>query len=135
MRYTRWGRHVYAIGSNEQTARLCGVNVSRTKILVYAVSGLFAGIAGVIAFAKLGQGDVTTAEGLELNVIAAVVLGGASLNGGQGSVFGTLVGALIMTVIANGCSKLGMRNSDQKMLTGAIIVLAVAIDRFQHRRK
>ena len=134
MRYTRAGRHVYAIGSNEQTARLCGVNVNGTKILVYTAGGFFAGIAGVIAFAKLGQGDVVTAKGLELNVIAAVVLGGASLNGGQGSVIGTLIGALIMTVIRNGCSKLGMRDSNQQMLTGAIIVLAVALDRFQHRR-
>lgn len=134
LRYTRFGRHVFAIGSNEQTARLCGVAVDRTKILVYALGGLFTGLSGVLVFSNLTEGDPTTAQGLELDVIAAVVIGGASLNGGQGSIFGTLVGALIMEIVANGCSKLGMGNPEQLMVTGGIIVLAVAIDRFQHRR-
>ena len=132
LRYTRFGRHVFALGSNEQTARLCGVSVSRTKIMVYMLGGLFAGLAGVLQFSKLTVGDTTTAIGMELDVIAAVVLGGASLSGGKGSVFGTLVGALIMSTVANGCTKMGMPDPVQMMVTGGIIVSAVAIDRFQH---
>ncbi|HZL38630.1 MAG TPA: ABC transporter permease [Tepidisphaeraceae bacterium] len=134
LRYTRFGRHVFAIGSNEQTARLCGIGVGKTKILVYMLGGLFAGLAGVMQFSSLTVGDSTTANGMELDVIAAVVIGGASLNGGQGSIFGTLVGALIMSTVANGCAKMGMGNPVQKMVTGGIIVLAVALDHFQHRR-
>ncbi|MDB5300671.1 MAG: rbsC 3, partial [Phycisphaerales bacterium] len=109
LRYTRFGRHVFAIGSNEQTARLCGVAVSRTKILVYLLAGSFAGLAGVLQFSYLSVGDPTTASGYELDIIAAVVIGGASLSGGQGTILGTLVGAMLMTVVANGCNKLGMR--------------------------
>ena len=85
LRYTRFGRHIFAIGSNEQTARLCGVPVKRTKLLIYIVGLAFAGIAGVLQFSYLTVGDPTTANGLELAVIAAVVIGGASLNGGEGS--------------------------------------------------
>jgi ribose/xylose/arabinose/galactoside ABC-type transport system permease subunit len=134
LRYTRIGRHIFAVGSNEQTARLCGIPVNRTKILVYCLGGAFAGVAGVLQFSRLGSGDTTTATGMELDVIAAVVIGGASLNGGQGSILGTLVGALIMAVIANASPKVGWENSDQKMITGAIIIAAAAIDGFQQRR-
>ena len=134
LRYTRFGRHVFAIGSNEQTARLCGIPVKQTKTFVYCLGGTFAGLAGVLQFSSLTVGDTTTANGMELDIIAAVVIGGASLNGGQGSVLGTLVGALIMSVVANGCAKIGLGNPVQKIVTGGIIVLAVAVDRFQHRR-
>jgi ribose/xylose/arabinose/galactoside ABC-type transport system permease subunit len=135
LRYTRFGRHVFAIGSNEQTARLCGITVNRTKVLIYATAGIFAGLAGVLQFGWLAEGDPTTANGMELDIIAAVVIGGASLNGGQGSVLGTMVGALLMVVVANGCQKCQMENWTQQIITGAIIILAAAIDRFQHRRK
>jgi ribose transport system permease protein len=134
LRYTRFGRHVFAVGSNEQTARLCGVNVTLTKLLVYTLAGAFVGLAGVLQFASLGGGDPTTANGLELDVIAAVVIGGASLNGGEGSVLGTLIGALIMRVVANGCAKMGLHNWQQMIITGAIIILAVALDRLRHAR-
>ncbi len=134
LRYTRFGRHVFAIGSNEQTARLCGIAVHSSKVLIYSVGGLFAGLAGVLQFGKLGEGDPTAGKGMELDIIAAVVIGGASLNGGQGSVFGTLVGALLMVVVASGCTKLGMENWTQEIITGGIIVLAAAIDQLQHRR-
>ena len=134
MRYTRFGRHVFAIGSNEQTARLCGVHVERVKILVYVCSAALAGVAGVLQFSYISQGDPTTAAGMELNIIAAVVIGGASLSGGQGTICGTLIGAAIMTVLGNGCTKLGLQNWVQEIMTGAIIVLASALDRFQHRR-
>lgn len=134
MRYTKLGRHFFAIGSNEQTARLCGINVNWTKIAVYSIGGLFAGIAGVLQFSELTVGDTTTAMGLELDIIAAVVLGGASLSGGQGTILGTIIGALIMKTVDNGCTKLNLSNSVQMMVTGSIIVIAVAIDRFQHAR-
>jgi ribose/xylose/arabinose/galactoside ABC-type transport system permease subunit len=134
LRYTRFGRHVFAVGSNEQTARLCGVNVVRAKVLVYTLGGFFTGLAAVLQFSTLTQGDPTTANGLELDIIAAVVVGGASLSGGQGYVFASLVGALLMTVIANGCTKLGIDNWVQQIITGAIIILAALIDKLRHRR-
>jgi ribose transport system permease protein len=134
LRYTRFGRHIYAVGSNEQTARLCGVRVERTKLFIYGLGGALAGTAGVLQFSYLTLGDPTTALGLELDVIAAVVIGGGSLAGGAGSVPGSLIGALIMTVVANGCTKLGLANWIQEIVTGCIIILAVALDRLRHRR-
>jgi len=134
LRYTRLGRHTFAIGSNEQTARLCGVPVERVKVLVYTICAAFAGLAGLMQFSRLTVGDPTVAVGLELNVIAAVVIGGGSLGGGEGSILGTLVGALIMTVIASGCTQMGLPNWVQEIITGAIIVVAVALDRLRHRR-
>jgi ribose transport system permease protein len=134
LRYTRLGRHTFAIGSNEQTARLCGVAVERVKVIVYAMGGAFAGLAGLMQFSRLTVGDPTVAVGLELNVIAAVVIGGGSLAGGEGSILGTMVGALIMTVIASGCTQRGYPNWVQEIITGAIIVIAVALDRLRHRR-
>src|SRR3712207_3069325 len=106
LRYTRFGRHIFAIGSNEQTARLCGVSVERSKLFIYTLAAAFAGLAGVLQFSYLTVGDPTTATGYELDIIAAVVIGGASLAGGQGSIFGTLVGAMIMTTVSNGCTKM-----------------------------
>jgi ribose/xylose/arabinose/galactoside ABC-type transport system permease subunit len=134
LRYTRFGRHVFAIGSNEHTARLCGVPVERTKVLIYLFAALFVGIAGVLQFSKLTIGDPTTANGYELNIIAAVVIGGASLSGGEGTVAGTLIGALLMTVVGNGCNKVGLRNSVQDIVTGGIIIAAAALDQFRQRR-
>jgi len=135
LRYTRFGRHVFAIGSNEQTARLCGIRVDRAKVMIYLFGALFAGIAGLMQFSYLnGLGDPTTANGYELNIIAAVVIGGASLNGGQGGVLGSLIGALIMTVVGNGCTKVGLSNSVQEIVTGGIIVLAVTLDQLRQRK-
>ena len=133
LRYTRFGRHLFAVGSSEATARLCGVAVGRLKILVYATSGAFAGLAGVMQFSRLTVGDPTVAMGLELDVIAAVVIGGGSLAGGEGSVLGSLLGALIMTVIRAGGAQMGLPNWVQEMITGGIIVTAVALDRLRHR--
>ncbi len=133
--YTRIGRHIFAIGSNEQTARLCGVAVDRVKVIVYALGGAFAGVAGVLQFSRLTVGDPTVAVGVELDVIAAVVIGGGSLSGGEGSILGAIVGALIMTVIRSGCAQMGLPNWVQEMVTGFIIVLAVAIDRWRQRRR
>ncbi len=134
LRYTRFGRHLFAVGSNEQTARLCGVNVRATKLLTYAIAGALTGVAGVLQFAKLGAGDPTTAAGLELDIIAAVVIGGGSLSGGEGSVFGTLIGALIMRIVDNGCSKMHFENWEQQIITGGIILVAVALDRLRHQK-
>jgi ribose/xylose/arabinose/galactoside ABC-type transport system permease subunit len=133
LRYTRFGRHIFAVGSNEQTARLCGVNVDKTKLSIYVLAGCFAGLAGLLQFSYLTLGDPTTATGMELDIIAAVVIGGASLSGGQGSIFGTLVGALIMTIVANGCTKMEFANWVQEIVTGVIIISAVALDRFRHK--
>jgi ribose/xylose/arabinose/galactoside ABC-type transport system permease subunit len=130
--YTRLGRHIVAIGSNEATARLCGVPVSRVKWFVYAAAGCMAGLAGVMEFSTLTVGDPTDSTGLELEVIAAVVIGGGSLAGGEASVAGALFGAMLMTVIRTGSTHLGIDNWVQQIVTGLIIVVAVAMDRARH---
>jgi ribose transport system permease protein len=134
LRFTRLGRHTFAIGSNELTARLCGVAVERVKLTIYAMSAGLAGLAGLMQFSRLTVGDPTVAVGLELDVIAAVVIGGGSLSGGEGSVLGTVVGALIMAVIRSGCSQMDLPNWVQEIVTGSIIVVAVTIDRWRHRQ-
>ena len=134
LRYTRFGHHVFAIGSNERTARLCGVAVPRTKIAIYTLGAFFAGVAGVLQFSRLSVGDPTVAEGLELDVIAAVIIGGGSLAGGRGTVIGTLLGATTMAVIQIGCAQKGYPNWVQQIVTGTIIVLAVALDRWRTGR-
>ena len=132
LRYSLLGRYAYAIGSNESTARLCGINVPVMKIVVYALGGLAAGLAGVLQFATLGGvGAPTTASGLELRVIAAVVIGGGSLSGGEGTVLGTLIGCLIMAVLENGCVHAVISNAIQDIVIGAIIIVAVTLDRLR----
>jgi ribose/xylose/arabinose/galactoside ABC-type transport system permease subunit len=133
LRYTVFGRHVFAIGSSERTARLCGVRVDRTKVAIYTVSAALAGLAGVMEFAKLSVGDPTVSVGLELSVIAAVIIGGGSLAGGRGTIAGTLAGAAMMTVIQVGCSQQGLQNWVQEIITGTIIVGAVALDHWRRR--
>jgi ribose transport system permease protein len=134
LRYTVLGLHILAVGSNEQTARLCGVRVDRVKVQVYMICGALAGLAGLMQFSRLTVGDPTVAIGKELEVIAAVVIGGGSLSGGEGSIPGTIIGAIIMTVIRNGCSQMGISNWIQEIITGIIIVLAVTLDSFRRRR-
>jgi ribose/xylose/arabinose/galactoside ABC-type transport system permease subunit len=134
LRYSLLGRYVYAVGSNEATARLCGINVPFIKVVVYAMGGLAMGLAGVLQFVYLGAtGDPTTADGLELQVIAAVVIGGGSLSGGEGTVLGTLIGCLIISVLNNGCVHAGIPNPIQDIIIGTIIVAAVTLDRLRHR--
>jgi ribose/xylose/arabinose/galactoside ABC-type transport system permease subunit len=133
LRYTVFGRHVFALGSNERTASLCGLNIPALKLAIYTVSGLFVGLAGIYQFAKLKVGNPISGIGLELKVIAAVVIGGASLSGGRGSVLGTVAGALLMQTIVSGCTQLGVTNPVQDIILGAIIVAAVTVD--QIRRK
>jgi ribose transport system permease protein len=126
-----FGRHVYAIGSNEDAARLCGIRVPLVKLSIYALAGALFGFAGVLQFARLTQGDPTVAIGLELDVIAAVVLGGASLSGGTGSVLGAMIGALIMAVLRNGSNQMGWPNYAQEIIIGLVIILAVGLDRLR----
>lgn len=136
LRYTRLGRHIFAIGSNEKTAILCGVPVVRTKLMVYLIGGLFSGLAGIIFFARLGSiGQPTEAIGYELFVIAAAVIGGASLLGGRGTILGTMIGALIITILRNGGVKMGWPQYVQEIVMGAVIIVAVAIDNLRNRRR
>jgi len=134
LRRSVFGKHVIATGSNEATARLCGVNTQRIQLKVFILAGVLIGLAGLMQFSRLGLGDPTVAKGLELSVIAAVVIGGASLSGGEGSIFGALMGALIMNTISTGASQLGWDQWVQDIATGAIIVVAVGLDRWRHSR-
>jgi ribose/xylose/arabinose/galactoside ABC-type transport system permease subunit len=133
--YTRFGRHVFAVGSNEAAARLVGIDTTRVKIAVYAIASLLAGVAGLMEFSTLTVGDPTDSVGLELEVIAAVVIGGAPLAGGEGSIVGSVLGALLMTVIKTGAVHEGMPSWTQEIATGAIIVVAVALDRARARAR
>jgi ribose transport system permease protein len=131
---TRPGRYCYAIGSNVEAARYAGVRVSFYQILFYVILGTLTGLAGSIESSRLVTGQPTSGEGYELRVIAAVVIGGGSLSGGQGTVVGTIIGALIMGVLANGANLLGISSFTQQVVIGAVIVLAVTFDQFQRRR-
>ncbi len=135
LRYTRLGRHIFAVGSNEETARLCGVPVGRTKLFVYMASGFFCGVAGLMQFSYIGGvGQPTSAGMYELFVIAAVIIGGASFNGGEGSILGTLIGALMITILYTGGQQMGWPKWVQEMVIGGIIIAAVALDRYRHRK-
>jgi ribose/xylose/arabinose/galactoside ABC-type transport system permease subunit len=126
------GRYCYAIGSNEATARLCGVAVERTKVWIYVLAGFLTGWAGVLAFTRVG-GDPTGSVGLELEVIAAVVIGGASLTGGRGTVTGTLLGVLILGMLQNGVSMFSVPVEVKYILIGVIIVANTALSGWQRR--
>lgn len=134
LRNTVFGRRVFALGSNEAAARACGVPVKRLKLWIYSLAGLYFGLAGVMQMSRLRQGDPTVAVGAELDIIAAVVIGGGSLSGGEGSILGSMIGALIMAFLRNGCQQMGWPNYIQEIIIGGIIVIAVAIDRFRHSR-
>jgi ribose transport system permease protein len=134
MRQTVFGRYVFAIGSNEATARLCGIRVQLHKLLIYSLAGLFFGLSGLLQLSRLTQGDPTVAAGLELDIIAAVVIGGASLNGGTGSILGSMIGALIMAFLRNGSNIMGWPNYMQEIIIGGVIILAVGLDKFRQTR-
>ncbi len=131
---TRLGRYCYAMGSNVEAARYAGIRVSRYQITYYTILGGLAGLAGAIETSRTVTGQPNAGEGYELNVIAAVVIGGGSLSGGQGTVIGTIIGSLIMGVLANGGNLLQISPFIQKIIIGAVIVLAVTFDEFQRRR-
>jgi ribose transport system permease protein len=134
LRNTVFGRRVFALGSNEQAARACGIATNRLKVWIYGLAGLLIGLAGVMQMSRLRQGDPTVAAGTELDVIAAVVIGGGSLSGGEGSIFGSMIGALIMAFLRNGCQQIGWHNYVQEIIIGSIIIIAVAIDRWRSSR-
>jgi len=135
LRYTKLGRHIFAVGSNEETARLCGVSVGRTKLFVYTASGFFCGVAGLMQFSYIGGiGQPTSAVMYELFIIASVIIGGASFNGGEGSILGTLIGALLITILYAGGQMMGWPKWVQEMVIGGIIIAAVALDRWRHRK-
>lgn len=134
LRRTAFGRYVYAIGSSESTARLCGIQVELHKIIIYTIAGTLAGIAGVMLFSYQNQGDPTAAFGKELYVIAAVVIGGASLSGGRGSVLGALVGALFIQFLEQGLIHTRVEDHFQKMIVGAFLIGAIALDRYRQSR-
>ena len=128
---TRFGRHVYAIGGGEEAARLSGVPVDRVKWIVYSVSGALAALGGLILSSKMQSGDPTVGVGDELQVIAAVVVGGTSLSGGRGAIAGTLIGLLIIAVLSTGLTWIGMESFGQQVILGAVILAAVLIDRLK----
>lgn len=135
MRYTRLGRHVYAVGSSEETARLCGVPVARTKVIVYTLAGFFFGLAALMQYSYIGSyGVPTTASMYELYIIAAVIIGGASFTGGEGNVLSTIIGALIITILYMGGQQAGWDKWVQECVIGGIIIAAVTLDQIRHRR-
>jgi len=135
MARTSLGRHIYAVGGNAEASRLSGVSTKRTLIFVYLASGLMAGIGGVIITSQLKAGAPTYGNMYELYVIAAVVVGGTSLSGGEGRIFGTLVGAFIIAVIRNGMNLVGVESYTQKVVLGVVILLAVMLDMVKRRVK
>jgi len=134
LRRTVFGRRVFAIGSNEAAARACGIPVDRMKIWIYGLAGLLFGLSGVMQMSRLRQGDPTVAIGTELDIIAAVVIGGGSLSGGVGTILGSMIGATIMALLRNGSQQMGWPNYIQEIIIGAIIVIAVAVDGWRSRR-
>lgn len=134
LKQTIFGRHVFAIGSNEATARLCGIRVQVMKVIIYALAGCLFGLSGLTQFSRLTQGDPTVAIGLELDIIAAVVIGGASLSGGTGSILGSIIGALIMATLRNGSMMSGWPTYMQEIIIGIVIIIAVGLDRLRQSK-
>ncbi|WP_309109982.1 ABC transporter permease [Saccharothrix sp.] len=129
------GRAMYAIGGNEEAARLSGIDVRRQKLVIYALSGLFAAVAGMLLAGRLSSAGPQAAVGYELDAIAAVVIGGASLSGGVGRATGTLVGALVLAVLRNGLNQLQVSPFWQQVVIGAVIALAVLLDTLRRRTR
>ena len=128
LHHTRLGRYIYALGGNEAATRLSGINVNKVKIIVYALCGMLASLAGIIEVARLSSAQPTAGTGYELDAIAAVVLGGTSLAGGKGRIVGTLIGALILGFLNNGLNLLGVSSYYQMIVKAVVILLAVLVD-------
>ncbi len=130
LKYTKFGRSVYAVGGNENAAYLAGINVRKFKLLVYGLNGVFVAIATMVLLSRLGTGNPLIGDGKEIDVIAAVVVGGTALSGGKGNVWGTLIGVLLLGCISNALNILGVNPYWQYVMTGAIIILAVLLSYF-----
>lgn len=135
LRRTIFGRYTFALGSNEEATRLSGVNVDRWKIAVYTVCGAYAGLAGIVIASRLNSAQPALGQGYELDAIAAVVIGGTSLTGGEGTILGTVIGAFVISVLTNGLRILSVPQEWQIVVTGAIIILAVYLDVIRRRRQ
>lgn len=130
LNHTSFGRYIYAVGSNEQAARLSGVQIDKTKIIVYSLSGFMASLAGLILLSRLGgSAQPTMGEGFEMDAIAATALGGTSMSGGRGKITGTLIGILIIAVLSNGLNILGVSSYYQDVVKGLVILIAVLSDK------
>ncbi|MGO4268892.1 ABC transporter permease [Paenibacillus sp. TAF58] len=129
------GRYNFALGSNEESTRLSGVNVDYWKIVIYSLTGVFSGIAGIMMASRLNSAQPALGSGYELEAIAAVVIGGTSLSGGKGSILGTVIGALIMSVLTNGLRILSVKQEWQTVIVGVVVVLAVYADMMRRRKK
>lgn len=135
MKYRKFGRYIYAIGGNEEATRLSGINVTKYKMLAYTVSGITCALASIILVSKLNSAQSSAGEGYEMDAIASAVIGGASLSGGFGSIWGTLLGAVIIGVIRNGLNLLNVSSYLQQLILGAIIIAAVLFDSYKNRKK
>ena len=124
---TRFGRYIYAIGGNEECTRLSGINVNKIKLIVYSISGLCAAITGILLTMRLGSGQPTLAEGLEMDAITAVVLGGTAITGGRGYMLGTLLGCVFLTFLGNGFNIIGISSFWQQILKGIILIVAISL--------
>jgi ribose transport system permease protein len=131
LRSTSYGWYIYAVGGNEESSRLSGVPVAKVKILVYTIAGVMGAIGGILLTARLAVGESTAAYGYELDVIAATVIGGASLQGGEGSIPGVLLGAALMGVLRNGLVLMNVTAYWQQIVIGATIIVAILIDRLR----
>lgn len=134
MNYTTFGRSVYAVGGNAEAARLSGIDVARVRMQVLGLTGVLAALSGVMVSSRLMNGDPTAARGWELEIIAAVIIGGTSLAGGAGSVWGTLVGAIFIGVLANGMTLLNVNSRAQHVVQGVLILGAVLVNQLQRRK-
>lgn len=133
MKYTKTGRYCYAIGGNEEAAKLSGINLTKYKIIFYAIGGFMASIGAIILSARLNSAQPVAGLGYELDAIAAVVIGGTSLAGGEGKIFGTLIGALLIGVLRNGLNLMNVSSYVQQIAIGVVIVLAVLIDKYKSK--
>jgi ribose transport system permease protein len=128
------GRYAFALGSNEDATRLSGVNVARWKIAIYSLTGIFSGLAGVLIAARLNSAQPALGQGYELDAIAAAVIGGTSLSGGEGSILGTVIGAFVISTLTNGLRILSVPQEWQTVVTGAIVIVAVYLDIVRRER-
>jgi ribose transport system permease protein len=135
LRKTYFGRYFYAVGGNEEAAELSGINVKRVKYIVYTLSGFFAGIAGVVMLSRTNSGQVISGKGFEFLVLTACVLGGVSVSGGSGKISNVLGGVLVLGVLSNGLVLLDVDDYVQKVIRGSVLLIAVALDCLQHRKK